>query len=810
MRFSILMINFNGSRTLARAINSALNQTYRDVEVICVDDASTDESREILKAFEAEHNNFHAIFHEKNSGMTCGRLSGIGAATGDYLLFLDSDDALEEHCCSTLAEVLAQKSYDMLSFGTEVVFQSVYSEEMKQSIEVFFRNPCEELMGNAINEAFLTGKINFTVWNKCYKKSLIDLAVKEIKRDYINLCEDYYFNFLVEYFTTSYFGIEEKLIRYSYGEGISTAKKIPYMKFVQSVESSFRAHKNCSDFIAKYRLPEFYTKSVESHEGEVFYGFIEKLRCLSDEERDTAAEMLLEKLGKRKFISLVTRFGWFNPKKIMDLIDFSALFKRKNDQIKTVGLYNFKLYNGGTESLISRMSFMLAERGYRVAVITDEKENPLDYPLAEGTTRICLNEKYPVPDGSGYARRFDKFTSCIEENSIDVVIYNPFASDYGAWDMCTIKSAGAAFVPFCHSVYIAGLIDGWDGITGKQESYRYADAIITLSAADRLFWSRVNKNTYQITNPLPDIQKRIDECDRQAHTVLWVGRLDDGNKNPTDALHIFYRVVQHIPDAKMYMCGYATEDNQRFMRGLTKSLGIADNVVFTGYITDMQEYYNKAVATLCTSNFEGFSLVVAESLSSGVPVVTYELPYMTMTKRSDAVVNVEWRNFDAAADALVTLLSDGNVHKFRSKAAVEEAEMYKKIDLGHTWEQIFDDLQSGGKTANPAETSDIFELIAASELAFRQTNWRIRTLRNELYDCRRELAAVSGAYQCSTEEYEAKIREIYASKRYRVGRAVAYLPSKAKRFVEICRESGLSYGFRRLIEKVKKVFRVSV
>ena len=88
MRFSILMINFNGSRTLARAINSALNQTYRDVEVICVDDASTDESREILKAFEAEHNNFHAIFHEKNSGMTCGRLSdrrgyrGLSAVSG--------------------------------------------------------------------------------------------------------------------------------------------------------------------------------------------------------------------------------------------------------------------------------------------------------------------------------------------------------------------------------------------------------------------------------------------------------------------------------------------------------------------------------------------------------------------------------------------------------------------------------------------------------------------------------------------------------------------------------------------------------
>lgn len=809
MRFSILMINFNGSKTLARAINSALNQTYRDVEVICVDDASTDESREILKAFEAEHNNFHAIFHEKNRGMTCGRLSGIGAATGDYLLFLDSDDALEEHCCSALAKVLAQKSYDMLSFGTEVVFQSVYSEEMKRSIEVFFRNPCEELMGSAINEAFLAGKINFTIWNKCYKKSLIDLAVREIKRDYINLCEDYYFNFVVEYFTTSYYGIEEKLIRYSYGEGISTAKIIPYMKFLQSVESSFRAHKNCSDFIAKYHLPENYTENVEDHEGQVFFGFIEKLRCLSDEEKGPAAELLLEKLGKKKFISLITRHGWFNPKKIMNLIDISALFKRKNDQIKTVGLYNFKLYNGGTENLVSRMSFMLTEQGYRVVVITDEKENPLDYPLAEGTKRVCLNEKYPVSDGKDYACRFDKLTSCVEENNIDVVIYNPFASDYGAWDMCTIKSAGAAFVPFCHSVYIAGLIDGWDGITGKQASYRYADAIITLSAADKLFWSRVNKNTYQITNPLPNIQNRVEAQEKEAHTVLWVGRLDDGNKNPTDALHIFYRVVQHIPDAKMYMCGYATENNQRFMRDLAKALGIEDKVVFTGYSTDIQEYYNKAYVTLCTSNFEGFSLVVAESLAYGVPVVTYELPYMTMTKNSDAVENVEWRNFDAAADALITLLSDKNSYELRSKAAVEETEMYKKIDLGQTWKQIFCDLQSGDKTANTEETNDVFELIAASELAFRQTNWRIRTLKNELYDCRRELDALSASSLGMAEEYEAKIQEIYASRRYRIGRAVAFLPSKAKRFIEICREFGLSHGLRRLIEKVKKTFCVS-
>lgn len=96
-RVSIIIPVYNCDKYLREAIDSILNQTYRDFELIVVDDASTDKSREIIAQYETNHYPFfRAIYHEKNKGVSAARNNGIAVSLGEFLLFADADDIHEK------------------------------------------------------------------------------------------------------------------------------------------------------------------------------------------------------------------------------------------------------------------------------------------------------------------------------------------------------------------------------------------------------------------------------------------------------------------------------------------------------------------------------------------------------------------------------------------------------------------------------------------------------------------------------------------------------------------------------------------
>ncbi|WP_052746065.1 glycosyltransferase family 2 protein [Sulfurovum lithotrophicum] len=89
---SVIVPNYNNSRYIDECIGSVLAQTYKNIEIIIIDDASTDGSQEILKKYEAEYPFIKVIFNEKNQGVTRNRDTAIRLASGDYITTLDSDD----------------------------------------------------------------------------------------------------------------------------------------------------------------------------------------------------------------------------------------------------------------------------------------------------------------------------------------------------------------------------------------------------------------------------------------------------------------------------------------------------------------------------------------------------------------------------------------------------------------------------------------------------------------------------------------------------------------------------------------------
>lgn len=112
MRISIILPIYNTKEYLDQCISSVLNQTYRDIELICIDDGSTDGSEEIVDRY-AEKDSRMVVIHQKNAGESAARNMGLRAATGDVWGFIDCDDWIEPDMYEKLISTMEESNADI-------------------------------------------------------------------------------------------------------------------------------------------------------------------------------------------------------------------------------------------------------------------------------------------------------------------------------------------------------------------------------------------------------------------------------------------------------------------------------------------------------------------------------------------------------------------------------------------------------------------------------------------------------------------------------------------------------------------------
>lgn len=113
MKLSIIIPVYNTAPYLERCINSILNQSYQDFEIILINDGSTDKSADICNIFKRANEKIHVI-HQKNQGLSVSRNNGLKAAVGDYVMFVDSDDWITDGCLKVIADCINKSSYDLI------------------------------------------------------------------------------------------------------------------------------------------------------------------------------------------------------------------------------------------------------------------------------------------------------------------------------------------------------------------------------------------------------------------------------------------------------------------------------------------------------------------------------------------------------------------------------------------------------------------------------------------------------------------------------------------------------------------------
>ena len=118
MLISVIIPVYNVEKYLSQCLDSVINQTYKNLEIICVDDSSTDNSLEILKEYAQKDTRIKIIKNEKNLGLGLTRNEGVKVAKGEYIHFLDSDDWMNLNAYEKLFDTVKKINFpDVITFS---------------------------------------------------------------------------------------------------------------------------------------------------------------------------------------------------------------------------------------------------------------------------------------------------------------------------------------------------------------------------------------------------------------------------------------------------------------------------------------------------------------------------------------------------------------------------------------------------------------------------------------------------------------------------------------------------------------------
>ena len=170
-KFSIIVPVYNVQAYLSYCVDTLINQTLRDIEIIFINDGSKDKSLEILNQY-AQIDKRIKIIDQKNAGSSEARNVGLDKATGDYILFVDSDDILNKNACERLYLEVLQTNADMVVFGTNIFpwIQDYDNGWLYTYLNVNFA----EYNNNSIKALFSEKASKPFIWNKCYRRSIIE------------------------------------------------------------------------------------------------------------------------------------------------------------------------------------------------------------------------------------------------------------------------------------------------------------------------------------------------------------------------------------------------------------------------------------------------------------------------------------------------------------------------------------------------------------------------------------------------------------------------------------------------------------
>lgn len=759
---SVIIPTRNRRELLLRAIDSVLRQTHADLEVIVVDDASTDGSQSAVLEIGDERVQYVRL--PEQSGACAARNRGLDMARGEYIAFQDSDDVFHEDKLEKQLEYLLETGADVVACAMNRVRQDGAREAFPpnaENRELTFR---ELLMENLCSTQCILGRaevfqgVRFDEqlprlqdWDLMLRltrqfrvqldaRPLVDVylqpdSISQQPRLLLNALKRLYARYRADIAGALLVNDQRVDVRWlqSIVEAAEGCGEDPWTAELMEIAPDWVYHRGDASGYARTLIHVGVSRQESAllpdtlvlHMNLRYFApapgtrFLplpllrDALRCNPegvsftgkwaqeghDPLPDAIREMTARYDERLVWDVLSDVYGGAAVAAALSVTDLDHMpqwaaalqgldLHMRSGPVRRIGVYYHSLRGGGVQQTAAALIRLWVQMGYEVTLITASEPTEEDYPLPDGVVRRVIPAfDHLNPD----VRRAHVLELVRAAKTCDLLVYHAWADPMILFDLLAVRSVGVRFLVHTHSVFTMPLLEKtmFDRFMCLPDVYALADGVVTLSEVDRQYWSQVNARVYATVNPLTYDPKATPVSPLSGRTILWAGRISP-EKRPMDAIAAMQQVALHVPDAKLIMLGSGDDALMGSLRGSIIANGLAGKVELVGFQQDMGAYFRQADVFLCTSAYEGFSLTMAEAMTFGVPVVTYDMPYLTVLQ-GGGHLSVRQGDAYAAGNALVRLLTDAGLRRTMGREAREHVEARLAIDQKAAWKRILDD-----------------------------------------------------------------------------------------------------------------------
>lgn len=668
---------FNDEATLVASIESALAQTLTDVEIICVDDASTDGTTEVIQRFVERDQRVRLIHHERNLSAFQARCAGILAAAADYVLFLDGDDELVPHAAERAIATAYGTDADLVGFGVTVIEND---GRTGGSYEGRLQPIHQRLDGDEVLDGlFPVGKpAQGQLWRYLFRTQVLRDAYAELPEGLVlPRVNDLPLMFLVAAFAHRYVSINDKLYRYHFGRGGSgqIVDSIERAEFYVSAIRSIDSIRAAVDALADRREdPQPLREAYESARLSIV-GYVTSQ--LIDHSDSTVLGAALAHLHEVASVhDIIQGAAQFYPR-VLTVLKFHTPWQPIGDRpVRSVLLATSTLRTGGVSAVLASQAHYLREAGYRVMVVarskgSDPKAIPPGVEFMELASRGRIN-------------RMEEWAAICRAHQIDLVIdHQVLYTHYWPEFALMARSAGAATVGWLHNFVGRPIYDGNEQLSLIEQCSNTLTRLITLSPLDVAYFKlRGVTHTAFVPNPpspmlLASATQRVTKvppADRIE--LIWWGRLEQRTKQVLELIEIGVQLRKLSIDFRITVVGpdWDTLTVKKF-NAASRRRQVGDRVVAIGprHGAELIAAIDAADAFVSTSIIEGYQLTIAEAQARGLPVLMYDLPWLTLVQDNDGVISVPQGDAVSLAHEIGRLCNDPERYRRLSDASVEAA-----------------------------------------------------------------------------------------------------------------------------------------
>lgn len=273
IKLSIVMPVYNTEQYVDRCVNSVLRQTYKNLELIIVDDCSGGSIRQMATGYMEQDRRIRFVSNKENKGLFQARLVGAAQASGQYIAFIDSDDYVSCDFYHLLLETALAEDADI------TIGQTVFQDRNDRKYIRNFHNACfrfRKIKGSEVQKRYFGQQGRcfswHTIWNKIYKKELWDRCVPYYRAidGHVVMTEDIAFSSILFYFAGSAAAVSNEAYFYCENKNASTnTDKVTFERFSKNITDIGTVFDFVERFLEQEKADDAYRKDF--HEWRRYY-----------------------------------------------------------------------------------------------------------------------------------------------------------------------------------------------------------------------------------------------------------------------------------------------------------------------------------------------------------------------------------------------------------------------------------------------------------------------------------------------------------------------------------------------------------